>query len=194
MNKVNGIKKLVSYGVITLITFNLFVGCEQSNPFGSVLEYENGLSELSPIVFELDAGLNEDANGYYHITLDITKWQTLHRISGHVYRDGNPVNIIKFAWAGSHHWIINDTLGYIIERGLTDDLVYVSYDTTYITWFSGFEVPIVNGSSYSREDGEVNTMIAPIRTMVGDTATIYYGYFDNWTHDETYGEFNIIFD
>ena len=41
-------------------------------------------------------------------------------------------------------------------------MVYVNYDTTYITGFSGWEVPIVNGSSYSRMDGEVNTMIAPI--------------------------------
>ena len=65
---------------------------------------------------------------------------------------------------------------------------------TLITWFSGFEVPIVNGSSYSREDGEVNTMIAPVKTMRGDTATVFYGYFDNWREEETYGEFNIIFD
>ena len=54
--------------------------------------------------------------------------------------------------------------------------------------------PIVNSASYSREDGEVNTMIAPIRTMRGDTATIFYGYHDNWTYEDTYGEFYVIFD
>ena len=73
-------------------------------------------------------------------------------------------------------------------------MTYVGYDTTYITWFGGEEVPIVNGASYSNEDGEVNTMIAPIKTMVGDTATIFYAYFDNWTYKETYGGFHIIFD
>tara|TARA_R100001369_G_scaffold35784_1_gene61116 strand:- start:353 stop:940 length:588 start_codon:yes stop_codon:yes gene_type:complete len=195
MNRLKGIKRLVSYGVTTLITLNLFIGCEQSNPFGSVVEYEDGINELSPVVFELDSRLEVDANGYYHLKIDTSNWQTLHRISGHVYRDDNPVNIIKFAWASSHHWIVGDDFGYVIANtGLNDHGTYVGYDTTYVTWFGGSEVPIVNGSSYSREDGEVNTMIAPVKTMIGDTATISYGYFDNWREEETYGNFNIIFD
>ena len=151
-------------------------------------------SRLSPITFELDSKLTEDVNGYHHLTIDTTQWQTLHRISGHVYRDGESVNVLKFGWASSHHWIVGDDYGYIVSRGLTDDLAYVSYDTTYITWFSGWEVPIVNGSSYSREDGEVNTMMAPVRTMRGDTATVYYGWYDNWTDEETTSEFYVIFD
>ena len=76
----------------------------------------------------------------------------------------------------------------------TDDLEYVSYDTNYVTWFDGDEVPIINSASYSDYDGYVNTMMAPVRTMIGDTATIYYGYWDNWTYEETYGEFHVIFD
>ena len=170
------------FGLINLIVVSLFVGC--SSP----------TEPISPILFELDARLFEDDNGYYHLPLDDKKWQTTHRISGHVYRDGMPVNIIKFGWSGSHYWVIGDTLGYIVESALTDDLEYVSYNTSYVTWFEGFEVPIVNGASYSREDGEVNTMIAPVRSMKGDTATIYYGYHDNWTYDDTYGEFYVIFD
>ena len=74
-----------------------------------------------------------------------------------------------------------------------DYYVKFGYDTTYITWFSGFEVPIVNGASYSDLDGYVSTMIAPVKTMLGDTATIYYGYYDNWLDEDTYGEFNVIF-
>ena len=174
------IKRIV--GLIKLIVISLFVGC--SSP----------TEPISPILFELDARLFEDDNGYYHLPLDENKWQTTHRISGHVYRDGKPVNIIKFGWSGSHYWIIGYTLGYIVESALTDDLEYVSYNTSYVTWFEGFEVPIVNGASYSREDGEVNTMIAPVRSMKGDTATVYYGYHDNWTYDDTYGEFYVIFD
>ena len=169
-------------GLINLIVISLFVGC--SNP----------TEPISPIVFELDARLFEDDNGYYHLPLDENKWQTTHRISGYVYRNGMPVNVIKFGWAGSHYWIIGDTLGYIVESALTDDLEYVSYNTSYVTWFEGFEVPIINGASYSREDGEVNTMIAPVRSMRGDTATIYYEYYDNWTYDNTSGEFYVIFD
>ena len=67
-------------------------------------------------------------------------------------------------------------------------------DTTYITWFDGFEVPIINGASYSNEEGEVNTMIAPVRSMIGDTATIYYGMWDNWRNESVIDSFSIIFD
>jgi hypothetical protein len=179
-----GIKKLVNCGLISLIGLNLFVGC--SSPFEP--------EEISPITFELNTQLEQDKNGYYHLKIDTTKWQTLHRVSGHVYRDGESVNVLKFGWGSSHHWLIGDDYGYIVSSGYTDDLVYVNYDTTYITGFTGWEVPIVNGSSYSRMDGEVNTMIAPIRTMKGDTATIYYGWYDDWTDEEITKEFYVIFD
>ncbi len=173
------IRKIV--GIITLIGFSLFIGCEDSN-------------HIEPIEFELSSGLEVDENGYYHISIDTTRWQTIHRISGNVYRNGNPVNVIKFGWSGSHYWTLGDTLGYIIKRGLTDGLIYVSYDTSYVTGFNGYEVPIVNGASYSDEGGEVSTVIAPVKTMRGDTATIFYGYYDNWLYEETYGEFHLIFD
>ena len=81
----------------------------------------------------------------------------------------------------------------MVENTGNSELWYVGYDTTYITWFDGYEVPIVNQASYSNENGEVNTMIAPVKTMIGDTATIHYGYWDNWRYEDTYGEFNIIF-
>ena len=152
-------------------------------------------SQIDEINITVDPRLQVDTNGYYHLSIDTTRWQTLHRISGHVYRDSMPVNIIKFGWASSHYWIVGDNFGYVIcNTGLTDYGMYVGYDTTYITWFGGAEVPIVNGSSYSREDGEVNTVIAPVKTMIGDTATIFYAYYDNWREEETYGEFYVIFD
>ncbi len=175
------IRKIV--GLITLIGFSLFIGCEDNT--------------TTPILFELDARLPIDENGYYHLTLDQSKWQTTHRISGRTYREGRdtPTCYVKFGWGSNFYWAIGDTFGYVIaNNGLTDDLVYVGYDTTYITWFNGYEVPIVNGSSYSREDGEVNTMMAPVKSMRGDTATIYYAYHDNWLYEDTYGEFYVIFD
>ena len=171
------IRKIV--GLITLIGFSLFVGCEDP---------------IEPIEFELNSGLTKDGNGYYHMTLDTTNWQTLHRIEGRVLRNNDGVNVIKFAWASNMYWIIGNNFGYAIENTGSDEMWYIGYDTTYITWFTGYEVPIVNSASYSREDGEVNAMIAPVRTMVGDTATIYYGYHDPWTYEDTYGEFYVIFD
>ena len=176
----NVIRKTV--GVIALSAFSFFIGCEDVS------------NDIEPILFELDSGLLKDSNGYYHMNLDTNSVQTLHRLSGRVLRNGEPVNVIKFAWASNMYWIMGDNFGYVIaNNGLTDDLVYVGYDTTHITWFSGWEVPIVNGSSYSREDGEVNTMLAPVRSMRGDTATIYFSYYDNWLYQTSEGNFKIIF-
>ena len=173
---------------ITFITlcFSLYIGCEDL--------YKPYKPGITPIVFEIDWNLPIDENGYPHLTLDISRWQTLHRISGHVYRNGNPVNVVRFSWSSNLYWVLGDTLGYIMHRVLTDDLVYVSYDTTYITGFNDFFVPIVNGSSYSTEAGEVNTMIAPVKSMRGDTATIFINYFDSYYGTEYNDSLNLIFD
>ena len=124
------------------------------------------------LTVEPDPRLDLDDNGYYHLTLDRNNWQTLHRLSGHVYRGGEPLEVQKINWRSSHYWFIGDTLGYVVSIGLTDDLEYVSYDTSYVTWFNGWEVPTVNCCSYSNADGEVNTMFAPVQSMEGDTVMI----------------------
>ena len=45
-------------------------------------------------------------------------------------------------------------------------------DTSYVTWFDGFEVPTINETCYSTNDGEINIMFAPVQTMKGDTITV----------------------
>ena len=166
-----------------LIAISLFVvGCESTT------------EPISPVIFELQLESEFDINGYYHITIDTTKWQTTHRITGYVHRDNEPVDVVKFAWGSSHYWYIGDTLGYIVKEGLTENLEYVAYDTSYVTWFNGFEVPVVNSASYSYSDGEVNTMMVIPKIMRGDTITVYYGYHDNWLYEEVYGEFYIVLD
>ena len=71
------------------------------------------------------------------------------------------------AWYSTHYWIIGDDFGYFIANtGLNDNGTYVGYDTTYVDWFDGYEVPIVNGSSYSNMDGEVNVMLASYKKYV----------------------------
>ena len=112
-----------------------------------------------------------DENGYYHIKLG-NKWQTIHRLSGLLWYEGlaeleegekYPAESVKVFWESSHYWELSDTLGYYIKRGLTDDLVWVNYDTVYVTGFSGQEVPTINSASYSNAKGEFNTMFAPVR-------------------------------
>jgi hypothetical protein len=155
--------------------------------------------DISTITFVLDyeAGnspFTRDNNNYLHMTLNNGTWQTVKTIYGHVYRDGLPMNTLKFGWASSHYWVLNDTLGYIVDVGLNEQYQYIAYDTTFITGFSGFEVPCVNGSSYSREDGMVNTVIAPVKSMRGDTMTILYGWYDDWKGEEKTGNFKVILD
>lgn len=171
------IKRIVK---LLLIGSLFLIGCESTT------------EPISPIVFQLE--FESDVNGYRHITIDTTRWQTIYRIRGNVFRDASPVNVIKFGWASSHYWYIGDTLGYLVESGYTDDLEYVSYDTSYVTWFNGFEVPVVNSASYSNENGEVSTMMGIPKIMRGDTITVYYGYYDNWLNEEIYGEFHIVLD
>ena len=178
--------------IITLITI---VSCSTFDEIFNEQEYE----ELESINFVLDydAGnspFTMDENGYLHMTLNTGTWQTIKTIYGYVYRDGSPVNVLKFGWASSHYWYLNDTIGYIVDVGLTNEYQYVSYDTTYITGFGGFEVPCVNGSSYSREDGMVNTVIAPVRSMKGDTMTVFWAFYDDWKSEQIDGNFKIVLD
>tara|TARA_B100000131_G_scaffold160958_1_gene155783 strand:- start:762 stop:1289 length:528 start_codon:yes stop_codon:yes gene_type:complete len=158
-----------------LILVLILFGCE-SNPLGLSNNWPEGDIEIV-----LDTQLSEDENGYYHMELSSDSWQTLHRISGTAYVDGEPLESFPVSWESSHYWLIGDTLGYVVNQGLTDDLIYVSYDTTYVTWFNGFEVKTINESSYSNGNGEINTMFAPVQTMSSDSVTIklYYTNYEN---------------
>ena len=104
---------------------------------------------------------------FYHLDIDMNNWQTLYRVRGIVTKNGIPEPFMKFYWESNLFWDLGDTLGYYIHRGLTDDLEYVSYDTTYVTGFEGTLVPTSNTTSVSGEDGNVSNMIAPVKTMVG---------------------------
>ena len=175
------IKKNLTTTALTIISLFL-IGCElEPQP----VEYD----------FELyGESLSLDENGFYHFDLsDGIVYNGITSRTKLVANTNNP-NIQKVGFVASHYWYVGDTLGYVVSRGLTDDLVYVSYDTSYVTWFNGFEVPVVNGASYSDMHGEVNTMIAPVQTMKGDTLTIEYSYYDEWKLEETIGEFGIVLD
>ncbi len=167
--KVNEIKVLIRNIVVG--SFLIIVGCDtRVGP------------DYDELFFDVDARLSLDENGYYHLVMERDSWQTLHRISGSVYTEEEPAELIRFNWYSSHYWYIGDTLGYIVSFGLTDDLEYVSYDTNYVTWFNGSEVPTTNCCSYSNSEGEVNNMIAPVQSMIGDTMTIGYRWSDYYNN------------
>jgi len=112
----------------------------------------------------------KDVNGYYHLKLDRTKNQTVHRVNGK-----EPYPPEKVEWESNLYWVLkrNDTVATITK--------------TYINYFTGQYqivqlppliaskdelVPTINSSSYSGSKGEINTMIAPIYNMKGDTMII----------------------
>jgi hypothetical protein len=169
MFKTKGEKVIRSVKRILIGSFLLFIGC--SNPFSS----ENR-DEFATIKF--DMRLSEDSNGYYHLTVDRGSWQTIHRVSGSITQDGFGVENFRVDWVSNLYWYMGDTLGYVVKRGLNWNLEYVSYDTVYITGFTGHEVPTSNQVSLSNGIGEFNNMIAPVKTMVGDTMKLtadWYG-------------------
>ena len=152
------------------------IGCSDSTTFES--------TEPDVIKIELDTGLNtefpleQDVNGYYHLELGET-WQTTQRISGTAYMNDIPLEVLRVEWESDLFWYLGDTLGYIVNRNFDNNGMYVSIDTSYVTGFNGMEVPTINCCSYSNSDGEVNTMIAPVQTMVGDTMTIRMYFWNN---------------
>ena len=157
--------------ITSSLLFLLLFGCSDSIAFEPV-EPENIRIELNP-------RLNIDGNGFYHLSLNQSNWQTLHRLSGTAYVNDVPLEVLRVQWESSHYWYLGDTLGYIVNRYLTEDGVYVSVDTSYVIGFNGMEVPTINPASYSNADGEVNTMIAPVQSMVGDTMTIRMYFWNN---------------
>jgi len=109
--------------------------------------------------------LSLDVNGYYSMTLDRQRFQTIHRVSGLI----EDVENFWVEWDSNLYWYIGDTLGYVVNQRLNAMGRYVSLDTSYIIGMNGQEVPTTNKISYSNSYGEINNMIAPVNTMIGDT-------------------------
>ena len=127
--------------------------------------------------FEMTGRTTQDINGYYHVTLNPQEdQQTLHRFGAYVTSVDKwnlPTQVI---WRCNAFWYTPDTLGYTyIELGNvpTGESPW-SWENFAVTGYEGMTVPIVNGVSYA--DPVVDSafcMMAPIGSMVGDTATVF---------------------
>ena len=135
---------------------------------------DNEYQPYDNIELVYDINLPQDENGFYHLVL-ADSWQTIKRMSARLISmhgknreswERDLVETIMVYWESSHYWVLDDTLGYVVKRGLTDDLEYVNYDTVYIWGFAGQIVPTVNSQSYPVKTGqtiyEVNTVLAPV--------------------------------
>ena len=121
----------------------------------------------------LDPRLEIDDNEYPRLRLDRNRMQTIHRISGQILQNGDIPDVRhKVGWESSHYWALSDTIGFIVRRVINFEGVWTNVDTLFISGFEGELVPTVNSVSISSESGEINTVIAPIYPMAGDTMTI----------------------
>lgn len=153
----------------------LLFGCTKE--IDTYVPQKNYTFEINGIVNQNGIGsLPKDNNGYYHLKLDPTKNQTVHRVNGTFLINGlEPTPAEKIEWESNLYWLLrrNDTIATITKS-------YINYYTGKYTIIqlppmiaSKDElVPTINSSSYSGTKGEFNIMIAPIYNMKGDTMVI----------------------
>jgi len=161
----------------------------EDNGEGITIEFLEGLND------DPTYQLSKDSNGFYNLNLDRNTNQTIQRITGRILRNGytlvdlgsgaQPKNI---NWESNIYWWLleGDTVANITYTYLnlfTGELVYVNLPPL-INWKEVI-VPIINENSYSnQETGIVNTVIAPIQEMIGDTMKIKMTYIHSITQQE----------
>ena len=160
------------------------VSCED-NMIEPIHTYELSIDSL--LTENGNQSLPIDSNGYYRLTLDSTSAnkQTVRRITGIVSKDEMEPTPPEFVeWESSHNWVTGDNEEAYIVRSTINVLgQWVVIDTIQLNIPAGLIVPTVNSSSYSGTGGEINTMIAPIYEMKGDTMVVTARM---WTKYETY--------
>ena len=127
--------------------------------------------------------LPKDKNGFYHLVLLPSPKQQLYRVTGKVLVDGyEPIASQKINWESNLFWYIKagDVVTYVTKT-------YTNYLTGQYTIVQlpplisqqNDIVPTINTSSYSGKGGSVNTIIAPVGQMKGDTLIIKASNYEN---------------
>jgi hypothetical protein len=170
--------------LLTPIVCLLFIACEKNDVVVPTKEYQ----------FTIDSVLTQnglksipkDQNGLYHLKITTVGSSQSHRVVGKILVNGKePYPSERVSFESNLYWWLRqgDTTATITQS-------YVNYFTGQFTIVqlppmiaSKDElVPTTNCCSYSGKGGEVNTVIAPIREMIGDTMVLKaYHYPSNKT-------------
>ncbi len=155
----------MKFNLVLLIGCLLLTGCSK----------EDWFSPNKNIELSIDTRLPKDANGYSYFTMYSTETQNIHTISGSIRVNGNIPNEPreKVEWESSHYWVLKqgETIGTIYRRtwrGLGWQVV----DSIKVVNLRTSQVPTINPVCYNSSDGSINTVIAPMYNMKGDTMTI----------------------
>ena len=181
--------------IYILILVAFIFSCEkegqiiEDNGEGITIEFLEGLND------DPAYQLSKDSNGFYNLNLDRNTNQTIQRITGRILRNGYPLVDLgsgaqpkNINWESNLYWWLleGDTVANITYTYLnlfTGELVYVNLPPL-INWKEVI-VPIINKNSYSNQETEtVNTVIAPIQEMIGDTMKIKMTYIHSITQQE----------
>ena len=140
----------------------LFVGC--SDNLTSTQETETYL-------FELNVGLEQDINGYYHLPMNQygDGTQTIHQFS--VDTNNPHTNPPQFVY-----WDCDTQ----VEQHLFGDITEM--------------VDIINHSSYATSEGIAYTMFGPHSELIGDTIIVFVGYVCNQFDVEYQEYFQVVLD
>lgn len=156
------------------LLFFIFSSCEKRFDVQPRIEYtftidsvltQNGLRSLP-----------KDQNGLYHLKIVTNGSSQSHRVTGRILANGKePFVNQKISFESNLYWWLRqgDTLATITQA-------YINYFTGQYTIINlppmiaqkDELVPTTNCCSYSGKRGEFNTVIAPIREMVGDTLVL----------------------
>lgn len=153
---------LIVLYLLGLLCITFFSSCNKDD-FGGRIE------------LNIDTRLPKDQNGYSVFNLYSQQTQNIHTISGTIRRNGRipdePRQRVE--WESSHYWTlkVGDTIGTIYRRtwrGLGWQIV----DSIKVINLKTSQVPTINSVSYNSADGSINTVIAPMWNMRGDTMMI----------------------
>ena len=151
--------------ILALLLATTLIGCSK----------EGFLQPKRNIEMSIDSKLPKDQNGYSVFQLYSTQTQNIHTITGSIRVNGRIPNEPreKIEWESSHYWTIKygDTIGTIYRRtwrGLGWQIV----DSIKVVNLKTSQVPTINSVCYNSADGSINTVIAPMYNMKGDTMTI----------------------
>ena len=127
------------------------------------------------VELNIDTRVPKDQNGYSVFNLYSTQTQNIHTISGSIRVNGRIPNEPreKVEWESSHYWVLKqgEDIGMIYRRtwrGLGWQIV----DSIKVVNLKTSQVPTINSVCYNSADGSINTVIAPMWNMKGDTMTI----------------------
>jgi hypothetical protein len=157
----------------------LFSACTKDDEYLPQKEYSFTIDSV--LTQNGKQSLPKDQNGIYHLKITSIGTPQSHRVTGRVLVNGKePLPPEKISFESNLFWWLRqgDTTAIITQS-------YVNYFTNQFTIINlpsmiaskDELVPTTNSASYSGTKGEVNTIIAPIREMIGDTLVLKASHY-----------------